>query len=128
MEIIGTEHVTSEPISSGVTLVSHVHGAKTDVIDRTNIPTQMMQARSLSLRESEQMMIAAVNTVHEGDPITNEASPQTDESCIVPSHSGWRGSLHRRIPNDGQITAWLAQSFLGPSRGTARLRTHPLDP
>jgi hypothetical protein len=41
----------------------------------------------------------------------NEASPQTDESCIVPSHSGWRGSLHRRIPNDGQITAWLAKSF-----------------
>lgn len=69
MEIIRTEHMTSESPPSGVALVRHVHGAKTDVIDRTNIPTQMMQARSLSLGEGKQMMIAAVNTVHEGDSI-----------------------------------------------------------
>src|ERR1700730_11681005 len=61
-------------------------------------------------------------------PTTNEASPQTDESCIVPSHSGWRGSLHRRIPNDGQITALLAQSFLGSSRGHRPARHSPSDP
>jgi hypothetical protein len=24
---------------------------------------------------------------------TNEASPQTDKSCIVPSHNGWRDLL-----------------------------------
>src|ERR1700737_579078 len=57
---------------------------------------------------------------------SNEASPQTDESCIVPSHSGWRGSLHRRIPNDGQITAWLAQRVLAPPGGTALPGHHRL--
>src|ERR1700730_18995813 len=55
----------------------------------------------------------------------NEASPQTDESCIVPSHSGWRGSLHRRIPNDGQITALLATVVLGPPRGIPPSRPPP---
>jgi hypothetical protein len=34
-------------------------------------------------------------------PSASEASPQTDEACILASHSGGFGSLIRRTPYDG---------------------------
>ena len=49
------------------TLVGHLHGAEPDGVDRGDIPAQMMQPRTLGFDEGDDVVVAAVNGVHEGD-------------------------------------------------------------
>src|ERR1700722_2666967 len=46
-----------------------MHGAATDVVDRTHVPAQMMQSRCARFDEGDHMMIAAMNSVQEGDAV-----------------------------------------------------------
>jgi hypothetical protein len=64
-----------------------------------------------------------------GTATTSEASPQTAESCRISSqYSRWPAFPHRRIPYDGQTTAWFFTSSLGSLRGHRPTRHSPSDP
>jgi len=42
-----------------------LHGTKTDLVDVTDISRNMMQTRGVGFRQSNQMMVGTVDTVHE---------------------------------------------------------------
>ena len=60
---------------------------------------------------------------------TNEASPQTDESCRISSqHSRWLSSLIDVFRTTVKMTACFARSSLGSLRGHRPTRHSPSDP
>ncbi|MNW13198.1 hypothetical protein D3C71_2110840 [compost metagenome] len=65
MKIVGAQDMSTEPPSLGEAPIGHLHGASTDFIDRSDIPTAMMQPRAVSLGECDQVGIASVNAMHE---------------------------------------------------------------
>ena len=69
VEIVGAEHVAAEAPAVGEALVGHVGGADADVVDRADVPEQMMQAGAVRLHERDHVMVAAVDAVHERDQI-----------------------------------------------------------
>src|SRR5258708_39291166 len=60
-----------------------MHGAATDVVDRTHVPAQMMEARRVRFDEGDHMMIAAVNPVQEGDAVAGPVGEAQAEGAGV---------------------------------------------
>src|SRR3984885_11699687 len=61
------QNVTPQAPSFGKTLAKHVHCADADLVDRSDIPAEMMMARSIRECERHQVMIASVYAVKERD-------------------------------------------------------------
>ena len=51
----------------GEPFFQHVHGAGADLVDRSNIPAEVMMARRIRACEGDHVMITAMNAVHERD-------------------------------------------------------------
>src|SRR5579863_8490517 len=69
VEEVGAEHVAPESPPSREPFAQHMHGAPPDLIDRANVPAQVMQPRRVRVRESDHVMVAAVNAVQKGDAV-----------------------------------------------------------
>src|ERR1700691_5526965 len=79
MEVVRAEHMAPEAPAGAEALVRHLHGAEADLVDRADIPAEMMQARAFRLGQRDQVMIAAMDAVHEGNAVTaaiREPQPQ----------------------------------------------------
>lgn len=74
--------MSAEPPPGGVALIRHLHGSETDLIDRCDVPAQMMQAWPARLRERYHVMVAAMNTVHESDSVARSIG-ETEANNIV---------------------------------------------
>ena len=59
----------SEAPSPREALAQHMHGAPADVVDRADVPAQMMQPRRVRVREGDHVMVAAVDAVQKGDAV-----------------------------------------------------------
>src|SRR5580693_1368349 len=60
VEVIRTKHMTTESPARAETFVRHLHGTKAYLVDRTDIPAEMMQARAFRLGQRQHVMIAAM--------------------------------------------------------------------
>src|SRR6516162_7740433 len=69
MEIIGAEDVPAKTPAGGEALVRHLHRAEPDIVDRGYVPAQMMQARTVRLDEGDHVVVAAMDRVHETNPV-----------------------------------------------------------
>src|SRR5215211_3518142 len=78
MEIIRAQHVATETPALAVAFVGHAGGAEPDVVDRAYVPAAMMESRRVGLSERKQVMVAAVNAVHEGDEIRAVGQAQAE--------------------------------------------------
>ena len=58
-----------KPPADGETLVRHVHSAQADIVYCADVPAKVMKSGSLGFGQGDEMMIAAVYTVHESDTI-----------------------------------------------------------
>ena len=67
MEIIGAQHVAPQAPAFGKSLVEHVHGAYPDLIDRADVPAEMMVAGRLRAGKGNHVVIAAMDAVQERD-------------------------------------------------------------
>ena len=63
------EHVAPEPPAVGEALLGHVARADADVVDRADVPAQMVQTRPVRFDEGYHVVIAAVDAVHESNKI-----------------------------------------------------------
>src|SRR5579884_2148573 len=88
VKIIRPEDVPAKAPSGTIALVGHVHGAEADVIYGANIPAQMMQPRTLSLSQRNQVMIAAMNAVHECDAVAGTIRQPQAENALVECNAG----------------------------------------
>ena len=83
VEVVRAEHVAAEPPAVGEALLGHVARADADVVDRADVPAEMMQARPVRLHEGDHVVIAAVDAVHEGDEIAGAIrQPQTEHVAV----------------------------------------------
>src|SRR3546814_12232693 len=64
---IRAENVTPEPPAACEASECHLAGTETDLLDRTDIPALMVHPRMVRHNQREQMVIAAVRPVKEGD-------------------------------------------------------------
>ncbi|OSQ33356.1 hypothetical protein, partial [Thalassospira sp. MCCC 1A01428] len=53
------------PPTLAESLVCHLHGTKTDLVDGTDISRNMMQTRAVGFRQSYQLMGETADTMHE---------------------------------------------------------------
>ena len=80
MIITGGENVSPVEIESCLSLhetpaflealLRHEARTQTDIVDRRDVPAQMMQARTFGLHEGDHVMVASVDAVHERDEVT----------------------------------------------------------
>src|SRR5260370_16786109 len=83
MEIVGPQHVAAESPAGAKSLVCHLHGAKPDLLNRSDIPAQMMQSRCIGADERDHVMIAAVNAMHECDHVAGAVRQAQSEYVPV---------------------------------------------
>src|SRR4029079_13859210 len=69
VEIVRAQHMTAKTPALGPAFVVHAHGAEADVVEAGDVPTAMVEAGRARLHQSEQMMVAAVDAVHESDEV-----------------------------------------------------------
>src|SRR5262249_13312580 len=69
VEVVRSEHVAPGPPSLSESMPRHLHRAKSDLVYGAYIPAAVMQTGRVGARERDQMMIAAMNAVHECDVI-----------------------------------------------------------
>ena len=63
MKVIRSQHVSAEAPTFRKALAEHVHGAGSDLVDRTDVPAEMVMAGRVRSRESNHVMIAAVDAM-----------------------------------------------------------------
>ena len=76
-----------EPPAGRETLVGHLHGADPDIIDRADVPAQVMQAGAFRFHERDHVVIAAVDGVHEGDHVAGTVGEPQPQRLAV-EHDG----------------------------------------
>src|SRR6202022_4919404 len=87
VEVVRPQLVTSQAPAGTKTLVCHMHGTDADVVDGTDVPTEMVQARAATLRQSDQVMIATVNTVHESDAVAGSVRKAQAEHARIEQYA-----------------------------------------
>ena len=70
VEEIRAKNVTSQSPPGEVAVICHLHRAESDIIYRFDIPAAVVKAARIGFCKGNQMMIAAVNAVHERDPVS----------------------------------------------------------
>src|SRR5215469_9115360 len=53
VKVVRAEHMASQAPAFGEALVEHVHGSGADLVDRADIPAEVMMARSVRARERD---------------------------------------------------------------------------
>ena len=74
--------MAAEAPAARVAVVGHVHGAEPDVVDPADVPARMMDPGPARLREGEDVMVAAVHRVHEGDDVGAVGQAQAEIARI----------------------------------------------
>ena len=67
VEKVRPEDVTAEAPSPVVAFAEHMHGAGADLIDAADIPAEMVMAGRVRARESDHVMVAAMDAVQKSD-------------------------------------------------------------
>src|SRR6059036_2268740 len=83
MKVVGSQHVAAGTPTFLVPLIRHRHGAKTYLIERRYDPAHMMEARPIRLRECNDVMIAAMDSVQKSDGICRTVGQSQTEHVRI---------------------------------------------
>ena len=97
VEVVGAEDVTAETPALAVALARHVHGAEPDVVDAAHVPAAVVQPGSGRLRERQDVMVAAVDGVHEGDAVGTVGETQADDVRVERQRAIDVGGEHEHV-------------------------------
>ena len=94
--------MAAETPAGGVAFAGHLHGAEPDLLHGADIPTAMMQAGAAGARERDQVMVAAMRAVHEGDIAFRRVGEAQAQHIAVKAD---RGRRRRCRAQDGRAGA-----------------------